>query len=312
MESQALQNGIWKLFTRRYVKLGHPKYLGKLYDLAFNLCLLFQHYTVVTSFEWHPKTNALLSCSADRGIIVWNFSPNDPTKLIPTLCAVKELKANLDASWNHRGDKFCIGTASGHVFMGTYNQDLQFWVAISQTEEPPLGKALHKDSVNSVRFDPGAGRVIASASCDGKVLITSAYDEILDTDGTGPFAGVTEESGEILFTFKSNCWNNTLAFSQSGTTLAFSSHDCEMHFIEFTPEIVKAKSKPSSKKVSYKGAPILNGCFIKEDTYIGCGFDNAPLMFKKEGDKWVFKGSIDDGYLKTTDSKVNKQAFVNT
>jgi hypothetical protein len=45
--------------------------------------------------------------------------------------------------------------------------------------------------VTSVKFDPGSGRVIASASCDGKVLITSAYDDKLDTDGTGPFAGVT-------------------------------------------------------------------------------------------------------------------------
>lgn len=45
--------------------------------------------------------------------------------------------------------------------------------------------------MTSVRFDPGSGRVIASASCDGKVLITSAYDDKLDTDGTGPFAGVT-------------------------------------------------------------------------------------------------------------------------
>ena len=109
--------------------------------------------------------------------------------------------------------------------------------------------------MTSVRFDPGSGRVVASASCDGKVLITSAYDSNLDKDGTGPFAGVTAEPGEILFTFKSNCWNNTLAFSQSGSTLAFASHDCEMHFIEFTPEIVAEgkKAKPSSKKVSYKG-----------------------------------------------------------
>ena len=247
----------------------------------------------------------MLSSSADRGIIVWNWSQNAQNKLLPTLCAVKELKANLDAAWNHRGDKYCIGASSGHVFMGTYNTDLQFWVAISQTEEPPLGKPLHKDSVTSVRFDPGSGRVIASASCDGKVLVTSAFDEQLDKDGSGPFAGVTDESGEILFTFKSNCWNNTLAFSQSGSTLAFASHDCEMHFVEFTAEIVASKSKPSSKKVSYKGQPILNGCFVKEDTYIGCGFDNCPLIFKKEGDKWAFKGSMDEGYNQKMATKIN-------
>jgi len=134
----------------------------------------------------------------------------------PTLCAIKEQKANLDAAWNTKGDKFCVGAASGHVFQASYNADLQFWVGRSQTEEPPLGKPLHKDSVCSVRYDPGAGRVIASASADGKVIISSAYDPELDKDGTGPFAGVTDEYGEILFTFKTSSWNNTLAFSQSG------------------------------------------------------------------------------------------------
>lgn len=140
---------------------------------------------------------------------------------MPNLCAVKELKSNLTSSWNTRGDKFCIGGSSGHVFVGSYNDALNFWVALSQTEEPPLGKPLHKASVLCVRFDPGSGRVVASASADGSVVLTSAYNEDLDHDGSGPFAGVTEEAGTVLFRLKTNCWNNTLAFSPSGNTLAF-------------------------------------------------------------------------------------------
>ena len=118
----------------------------------------------------------LLSCSVDRGVIVWDYNA-ELKKYNPTLCAVKELKANLDAAWNSKGDKFCVGASSGHVFVGKFNPDLGFWVALSQTEEPPLGKPLHKASVLSVRFDPGSGRVVASASADGTVFITSAYDK---------------------------------------------------------------------------------------------------------------------------------------
>ena len=107
--------------------------------------------------------------------------------------------------------------------MGTYNDALNFWVALSQTEEPPLGKPLHKASVTCVRFDPGSGRAIASASADGSVIVTSAYSEELDSAdaGTGPFAGLTEEVGTVLFRLKTNVWNNTLSFSPSGSTLAF-------------------------------------------------------------------------------------------
>ena len=171
---------------------------------------------------------------------------------------------------------------------------------------------MHKDSVTSVRYDPGSGCVIASASADGKVIISSAYDEELDKEGTGPFAGVRDDYGEVLFTFKSGTWNNTLAFSQSGSCLAFASHDCEMHFVEFTADKVAAKDKPSSQKVVYHGQPILNGLFTKEDTYIGGGYDNAPMVFKNVGGKWEFKGSLDDGIKTFRDPKIGQSAFEKT
>jgi len=149
--------------------------------------VLREHYSLVNSLQWHPKTNWLLSASTDRGIIVWK--PDSQTKkLIPSLCNIKEQKSNLDGAWNSRGDKFCVGATSGHVFIGTWDEAVQFWVAVSVTEEPPLGKPLHKASVMSVRFDPGSSRVVASASADGMVYITSCYDPEFDTEGTGPFA----------------------------------------------------------------------------------------------------------------------------
>ena len=105
--------------------------------------------------------------------------------------------------------------------MGSYDDTVSFWVAISLTGDPAYNKPLHKASVLSVRFDPGSSRVVASASADGNVQITSCYDEIIDTAGTGPFAEVTAEFGTKIFQFNSKCWNNTLAFNQSGEWLAF-------------------------------------------------------------------------------------------
>ena len=42
---------------------------------------------------------------------------------------MKESKANIDGKWNHRGDKFCIGSASGNVFIGTFSKANGFWIA---------------------------------------------------------------------------------------------------------------------------------------------------------------------------------------
>jgi actin related protein 2/3 complex subunit 1A/1B len=75
---------------------------------------------VVSALDWHPLTNKLLSCSTDRGIIVWEMDKISK-KLGPTLVSIRELKSNLDAVWNARGDKFCVGASSGHVFVGNYD-----------------------------------------------------------------------------------------------------------------------------------------------------------------------------------------------
>jgi len=167
--------------------------------------------------------------------------------------------------------------------------------------------------VTAVRFDPGSGRVVASSSCDGSVIITSSYkDELDDADSTatGPFAAMVEEAGTVLFRLKTNVWNNTLSWSPSGATLAYASHDCEMHFSDFTAEMVASKTKPVSKRVVYNGNPVLTGNFISENTYIGCGFDNVPLIFKKAADgTWSFTGSLDPGFGRAKASMINSNAF---
>lgn len=168
--------------------------------------------------HWHEKTGQLMTCSTDRGIIIWKEGGDG--LLLPQLVIIKELKSNLDAQWNFRGDKICVGASSGHVYVGKYNPDVNFWVAPSTTGEKPL----HRGSVNVVRFDPGSGHVVASASVDGKVTISSCFDAAIDSaaKATGPFAAVNTED-DVLFEFKNEAWVNTVQFSPSGQWLAFGS-----------------------------------------------------------------------------------------
>lgn len=86
-------------------------------------------------------------------------------------------------------------------------------------------------------------------------------------------------------------------------------NDCEVSFVKFTPEIVASKAKPNVEKVLFKGNPILTGVFVDENNFIGGGFDNAPLLFKHNGTKWVFSGSLDQGFGKKRAAKIQKDAF---
>jgi WD40 repeat protein len=107
----------------------------------------------------------LLSTSVDRGVIVWKQGEgNNKYDFSPQLGMIKEKIANLDAAWNHRGDKFCVGSSSGFLYVGFYNPNNNFWVAYPTQKKPS-----HKASVTSVRFDNMTGRVIVSGSLDGTV-----------------------------------------------------------------------------------------------------------------------------------------------
>tara|TARA_B110000285_G_scaffold220463_1_gene272240 strand:- start:528 stop:932 length:405 start_codon:yes stop_codon:yes gene_type:complete len=128
----------------------------------------------------------------------------------------QEKMANLDGVWNTKGDKYAVASSSGNVYVGQYYADNNFWVAHSVTKKP-----LHKASVVCVRFDPQSGRVVASASLDGSVIITSAYREDLDAGSTaGPF-GKVSSFGECLLSISSPVWINGLAFSYDSKVLSY-------------------------------------------------------------------------------------------
>ena len=234
---------------------------------------------MISALDWHPVSNLLLSCSVDRGIIVWE---NDgKNNFAPQMGVVKEKMANLDASWNMRGDKYCVGSSSGHVYVGKYYADNNFWVAHSVK-----GKPIHKASVVCVRFDPLSSRAVVSASLDGSVMITSAFYEDVDSISTeGPFGSVST-FGENLHSISSNTWINGLAFSPNSKILSYVTHDCEINFVDVTECGTESKNKPKSEKVLHKGNPHMNCLFIDDQTLIASGFDKIPYIYKLNGAEW--------------------------
>jgi len=265
--------------------------------------VLKEHFSLVTALDWHPQTGLLLSCSSDRGIIVWEMEKASK-KLMPQLCNIKELKANTDAAWSTKGDKFVVGAASGYVFVGSFNNKVNLWIAQAISDKPT-----HDAPVTKVCFDPIDGKCIASASADGQVQFNSDFNEDIDSPtGTGPFGNITDP----MRIFKMQCgeWVNSVSFSPSGTEVAFATHDSMMHFFSITEADVQAKKKPASQKFSYPGAPIMTGCFISETAYVGSGYDKTPLLFLKKDGQWQYSDRLDPGSKKNkVTTATGKDAF---
>lgn len=76
-----------------------------------------------------------------------------------------------------------------------------------------------------------------------------------------------------------------------------------------TSSDVDARSKPTGEKVQYMGSPVLTGCFISEEKYVGSGYDKTPVLFAQADSKWKFEKFLDDGITKKRPSKIGKDAF---
>jgi WD40 repeat protein len=220
----------------------------------------------------------------------------------PQLAVIKETKSNVDASWNQLGNKFCVGASSGNVFVGTFDDLQNFWVATPISGKKPL----HSASVVSVRFDPLSGRAVASASVDGKCYVTSCYTENTDQSATqGPFGKVTTW-GETLFSFSVIGWVNFVAWSPDASVLAYGTHDCELNFADVSSP---SGGKADKQMLLYKGNPFLCGTLLNATTFIGCGYDKVPFLFKKSGSSWAFVKHLDEGINKEKQTQIGKGSF---
>lgn len=262
--------------------------------------VLKEHFNVVSSLDWHHETDQLLSSSTDRGVIIW--VPGKDQSFTPQMGMIKESKANLDAVWNTKGDQFVVGSSSGFVYIGEYSAANNFWVA-----HPISKKPTHKASVVCVRFEPQSGRVVASASLDGTVQITSCCPKGQEgTTGAGPFGSVSSY-GETLVTLNNNGWVNFVAWSPNSNTLAYSTHDCELNFANVA-EAAGGKAKIKPEKLMLNINPLLQGIFVEDNQFIGSGWDKVPYLYKLDG-SWKQINSLDDGIKNTRKLKITNNKF---
>lgn len=121
---------------------------------------------------------------------------------------------------------------------------------------------------------------------------------------------MTEKMDTMLYRFNVGSWVNFLSFSHSSQTFAFGTHDSEVHFLTFAPEVdtkVTMKMKTTS---TYSGNhPLSTGTFVKDDVFVGSGYDKTPLVFKATGDQWALNGSLDKGFNEEKKSAIKSNAF---
>ncbi|CAG8552937.1 7922_t:CDS:2, partial [Scutellospora calospora] len=150
------------------------------------------HDKLVTSIDWAPESNQLVTCSQDRNAYVWNFDlTTNKWKL--TLVLLQINRAAIFVRWSPNENKFAVA------------------------------------SVLSLNWHPN--NVLLAAGCaDFKARVFSAFIKGVDQKPPSSPWGDKLLFNTIYgeFSNDSGGWIHSVSFSPSGDALAFSGHDSQI------------------------------------------------------------------------------------
>ncbi|KAJ8521637.1 hypothetical protein ONZ45_g1671 [Pleurotus djamor] len=224
---------------------------------------LSEHDKLITSIDWAPYSNRIVTASQDRNAYVWQQAPDPLTGAVvwkPTLVVLRLNRAATHVRWSPKEDKFAVASGARTVAICSFDTENNWWVA------KHLKKPI-RSTVLSVDWHPN-NVLLAAGSADMKARVFSAYIKEVDERPAPTVWGSKLPFNTICGEYSSPTggWVHGVAFSPSGDLLAFASHD-------------------SSISIVYPGGPILH--HIKIATLPRSRFSGS-----QEG--WQLVGTLDD------------------
>jgi actin related protein 2/3 complex subunit 1A/1B len=121
---------------------------------------------MITSIDWAPKTNRIVTCSQDRNAYVWNYDQSSQTWQ-PTLVLLRINRAATFARWSSKENKFAVASGANCISICYFEAGNNWWV--SEHIRKPI-----KSTVLSIDWHPN-GVLIASGTVDFKARVFSAF-----------------------------------------------------------------------------------------------------------------------------------------
>ena len=250
---------------------------------------LNEHDMLISAMDWHSETNFLVTCSHDRNAFVWNYDSAEDTWK-PSLVILRIERAALDVKWSPDGQKFAVGSSAKCVPVCYYEQENNWWVSKIIKK--------HKSSVLAIAWHPNS-QLVATGASDFRARVFSSYIPNVDTSEhlSAEFPAPVP-FGDVYGEYSASGWIHAVAYSPSGSTLAFAGHDSSVHLVSFGQE-------PIVQTLRLSFLPLLQLVFVSDEKLLGAGHDMNPAVFeKKNGSSWSFTDFLD--------KKPEKKAAVST
>uniref|UniRef100_A0A7S0AF93 Arp2/3 complex 41 kDa subunit n=1 Tax=Pyrodinium bahamense TaxID=73915 RepID=A0A7S0AF93_9DINO len=231
--------------------------------------VLLKHTQRVTGLAW-SCFGRLASCAEDRTAYVWEREA-DAGDWRSVLVELRAPRAALCLAWAPNGMRIAVGLASKDLGICYYEAQAKCWVALK------VGKS--KAAVGAVAWHP-TSQYIATGSTDRRCMVYDVHESLMGQSGFGEMQ-VNEDAGS---------WVNAVAFSPKGQFLAFCGQDA-------TARVKDLTAGPSAPVTTlrWRGLPFLQAIFTSERCLIACGFDCAPVLFRRSDTQWEVYGRLNTG-----------------
>lgn len=231
--------------------------------------VLSQHDLRVTSIDWAPRTNRIVTCSADRNAYVWINDPDGVWK--PTLVLLRINRAATCVKWSPSEDKFAVGTSAKLVCVCYFEEANDWWV--SRHIKKPI-----KSTVTCVDWHPN-NILLACGSTDYKTRIFSTYIKEVDQTSEKNLKKTKWSDEQITTTgllinefSNSGAWVHGVAFSPNGSKLAWVSHDSSVSVVDSNQGVTVVTLKT-------RYLPFLSCVWVSENSFVAAGHDCCPMLF---------------------------------
>ncbi|OAX39361.1 WD40 repeat-like protein [Rhizopogon vinicolor AM-OR11-026] len=244
---------------------------------------LSEHDKVITSIDWAPNSNRIVTASQDRNAYVWSLSPDPLTgKLVwkPTLVLLRINRAATFVRWSPNEDKFAVASGARAIAICSFDPENNWWVA-RQLKKPI------RSTVLSVDWHPN-NVLLAAGSADMKARVFSAYIKDVDKRPSPTIWGEKLPFNTICgeYTSPAGGWVHAVGFSPSGDTLAFASHDSSISIVY--------PGGPFIYNIRISSLPYVTLSWTSEDALVAAGHDCQPVVFSGSEQGWALVGTLDD------------------
>ncbi|EOR03915.1 hypothetical protein E3P89_01238 [Wallemia ichthyophaga] len=243
---------------------------------------LKEHDKLITSIDWAPHSNRIVSCAQDRNAYVWSLHAN---QWKPTLVLLRINRAATYVRWSPLENKFAVASGARAIAVCSFDAESDWWVA--KHIKKPL-----RSTVLSIDWHPNNVLLVAG-SADAKARVFSAYIKDVDSKPSPSVWGERLPFNTICGEYSSPAggWVHSVAFSPSGNAIAFASHDSNLSIIYPTG----VDNPPSVFNVRLTSLPHASLTFLTEDSIVGAGYDCQPMLYQLvNNNSWQFVKSLDD------------------